>query len=212
MKRKYFPCTFLLLALAACNYPQPEAATLNPQEIGTYAAQTAVILMGTESAGQKTVAVVDNAPPAATPTATLQPTSTQTLIPTNPPPPPATAKPVRCNWARFETDVTIPDDTLIAAATGFAKTWRLENVGTCDWTSGYRMVFDHGDRMDAPDWMQLTTAVIKPGDTIDVTINLQSPAAHGTYQGYYKLRSPEGTLFGIGADANTAFWVRIKVA
>jgi hypothetical protein len=54
--------------------------------------------------------------------------------------------------------------------------------------------------------------VIKPGDTIDVTINLQSPAAHGTYQGYYKLRSPEGTLFGIGADANTAFWVRIKVA
>ena len=33
----------------------------------------------------------------------------------------------------------------------------------------------------------------------------------GTYQGYYKLRASDNSIFGIGASADTAFWVKIVV-
>jgi hypothetical protein len=200
----------ILLPLAACNYAQPEA-TLDANRIGTFAAQTAALLIKGEdlTGAQSTAAATDYVPPS--PTATIQLTPTQTPIPTASAKPPATATPLRCNWARFVADVTLPDDSVVAPGTDFSKTWRLRNVGTCNWTSGYRLVFDHGDRMDFPQWMQLTTGVVAPGEEIEITANLHSPAAVGTYQGYYKLRSSDGDTFGIGPDADTAFWVRIKV-
>jgi hypothetical protein len=206
--RLLFAC--LLLPLAACNYSQPEA-TLDANRIGTFAAQTAALLIDQEAptGAWNTGAAPENVPPS--PTATIQLTPTRTMIPSDSPRPAATATPTRCNWARFVADVTLPDDAVVAPSTDFSKTWRLKNVGTCNWTSGYRLVFDHGDRMDFPEWMQLTSVVVAPGDEIDITANLHSPAAAGTYQGYYKLRSSDGDIFGIGADADTAFWVRIKV-
>jgi hypothetical protein len=138
------------------------------------------------------------------PTWTTQPTTTNappTFTPTN------TALP--CNWAQFISDVTIPDNTEITANNGFTKTWRLKNIGSCTWTSGYRLVFSHGDRMNAPDAVVVTGGSVSPGSTVDVSVNLTAPADAGTYQGYFKLRSPEGVVFGIGSGGQNAFFVKI---
>jgi hypothetical protein len=106
--------------------------------------------------------------------------------------------------------VTIADDSSVFTGAEFTKTWRLRNSGTCTWTSGYQLVFDHGDRMSAPDAVMVTSGSVPPGSTVDVSVTLKAPSDAGTYQGYFKLRNPSGVLFGIGADDQTAFWVKIK--
>jgi hypothetical protein len=138
-----------------------------------------------------------------TPTATKTPTSTLTPTPT--------LTPVPCNWAQFIADVNYPDDSEMGPSDHFTKTWRLKNIGSCTWTSGYSLVFDSGDRMGAPDSQQLTAGTVAPGATVDVSVDLLTPDEPGTYQGFFKLRASDSSVFGIGADANGAFWVRIMV-
>jgi hypothetical protein len=133
------------------------------------------------------------------PTATASPTATVT---------PAA---IPCDRAGFVSDVTVPDGTDFAPGATVTKTWRLRNDGSCTWTSGYALVFDHGDSMGAPASQQLTTGTVAPGQTIDVTVTLTAPAAEGTYRGYFQLRNPSGVVFGIGASADVAFWVEIEV-
>ena len=118
---------------------------------------------------------------------------------------------VGCLKAHFVADVTIPDDYEIPPNTPFTKTWRLENAGDCTWDSAFELVFDHGERMDAPDAVPLDGGKVAPGGTIDVSVELTSPAKAGTHQSYFKLRAPDGTVFGIGAEADTAFWLKIVV-
>jgi hypothetical protein len=147
--------------------------------------------------------------PTRTPTSTITPSGTKTFTPTLTPT--LTLVPPPCNWAQFVADITIPDDSEMGISDHFTKTWRLKNIGSCTWTSGYSLVFVSGDRMGAPDSQQLTTGTVAPGATIDVSVDLVTPAAPGTYQGYFKLRASDSTIFGIGADANGAFWVRVLV-
>jgi hypothetical protein len=146
-----------------------------------------------------------------TATSTFTPTPTWTTQPTTnaSPTPTPTNTPLPCNWAQFISDVTIADNTEISANNGFTKTWRLKNIGSCTWTSGYRLVFSHGDRMNAPDAVAFTGGTVAPGSTVDVSVNLTAPADAGTYQGYFKLRSSEGVVFGIGNGGQGAFFVKI---
>ena len=124
---------------------------------------------------------------------------------------PVTPGPTVCNQAQMVADVSIPDNTSLAAGSTFTKTWRLKNVGSCTWTSAYNLIFDHGERMDVPQSASLTNVNIPPGSTVDLSINLRAPANPGTYQGDFKLRSPEGTPFGIGSNGQGSFWVKIVV-
>ena len=55
-----------------------------------------------------------------------------------------------CDWAQFITDATVPDGTSFAPGTAFRKTWRLRNIGTCTWTTGYSLVYDSGEKFSAP--------------------------------------------------------------
>ena len=135
-------------------------------------------------------------PPTATITPTLTPTATVTSIP--------------CNRASFISDVTYPDGSEIYINNGFVKTWRLQNTGSCTWTSGYKLIFFNGDRMGAPDEVVLTGGTVAPGATVDVSVNLTAPSATGTYKGEFKLKGPDGLIFGIGASGNSPFYVEIK--
>jgi hypothetical protein len=110
----------------------------------------------------------------------------------------------------FVTDVTVPDGADFTPGQAFVKTWRLRNNGTCTWTSSYDLVFDHGDAMNGPA-SQALPGLVHPGETIDLSVDLTAPSAEGGYTGYWLLRSSEGVLFGIGANANVAFWVEIEV-
>ena len=143
-------------------------------------------------------------------------TATSPVITTNTPvgstpatPTPASAS--SCDRAQFVSDVSVPDGTTFAPNFSFAKTWRLQNVGTCTWTTAYSLVFVSGDRMSAPSPVFLPQTVV-PNQTVDVGVNLVSPPTAGEYRGYWELADPSGAVFGIGANANSPFYVDIIVS
>ncbi len=115
-----------------------------------------------------------------------------------------------CNRATFIADVNVPDNTNFAGGTSFTKTWRLRNDGSCTWTTGYSLVFDHGYALGGPSSVSIP-ADVAPGATVDLSVNLTAPSDSGIYQGYWKLQDASGNRFGIGRDASVAFWVKISV-
>lgn len=201
--RHYLTATLMLTSLlfAACNLRQPPPAvpTLGPEDIIATAVEATSQAMPAAPSDTPVPPALDT-PTLAPPTPTPPPTSTPTSTPV----------PIPCNKAEFVTDVTIPDGTDIIIFDTFTKTWRLRNVGTCTWTSDYRVVFDHGDQMLAPDSVPLTSGTVPPGSTVDVSVPMEAPGTPGTYKGYWKLRGPDGVLFGVGASGNVAFWVEIE--
>jgi len=124
----------------------------------------------------------------------------------------STASAATCYWAQFIADVTVPDGTSFAPGAAFNKTWRLKNIGTCAWNSSdVSLIFDSGQQMGAPSTLAISTNV-NPGQTVDITVAMTAPSAAGLYFGYYKLRSAQGGVFGIGTTANKTFWVEINVS
>ena len=124
--------------------------------------------------------------------------------------PSPTISPTSCNRAAFVADVTIPDGTILEANKAFTKTWRLKNVGTCTWTTAYRVFFTGGDQLTAPSSVNLPSNVA-PGQTVDVSVEMVAPGTAGHYKGYWVLRSATGAIFGVGPEYNNPFWVDIKV-
>ena len=152
--------------------------------------------------------------PTVSPTASLMstvtPTETPTSTPTSTSTPSPTSTPIPCYLAKFVTDVTIPDNTLIEPSTAFTKTWRLKNMGSCNWDAAYEVTFVGGEPMARVNVFKLTSGVVGYGQTVDVTVDLFSPEDSGTYQSDFKLRAPDGTLFGLG-QKNDTFFVKIVV-
>lgn len=207
-KIKFILSLIVLLGVlaSACNMPQGQ---------GSAAQQTAVVLTAVAetvaagtSGGQGNGAVTDTPgslgePATDTPEPSLTPSPTNTQ--------PASNTPVPCNLARFVTDVTIPDGTKFEPGESFTKTWRLKNVGTCAWTSGYDIVFSGGDAMGAPASVQITNGTVPPGGSVDVSVDLEAPDDEGTYRGNWQLRDPSSVIFGIENSNSEMFWVEIKV-
>jgi hypothetical protein len=144
-------------------------------------------------------------PPTATP---VPPTSTP-LPPTATPLPP-TATPIPCDWASFVSDVRLIDGEPVKAGTTYTKIWRLKNIGSCTWNREYSIVFVSGSQMDAPGRVYLDSQV-RPGESIDVSVQIKAPSAAGEYIGYWQLRNANGVNFGIGENASRAFWIKIEV-
>lgn len=116
-----------------------------------------------------------------------------------------------CDWAQFVMDVTVPDGTTLAIGTPFTKTWRLKNIGSCTWTTGYALVYKDGDMMSAPAVVNLPQAV-QPGEMVDLSVQMTAPAAWGHFRGNWLLRNEAGVKFGIGSTASDPFWVDINVS
>ena len=112
--------------------------------------------------------------------------------------------------AIFIKDVTISDGTRIEAGEIFDKTWRMRNSGSCTWSDGYSLIFISGYSLGGLTNVPLKGEV-QPGSVVDLTVNLQSPANNGSYKGFWMLRNSNGELFGVGDNANSPFWVLIKV-
>ena len=194
----------IALAIMAC-FPvtliaMPLLQPARPNSVDSMATIQAIVT-------QTMYAATQNAPTAMPATATPVPATSTPVHPTNTAAPTAVAY---CDWVAFVKDVTIPDGTELAAGEVFTKTWRLQNRGTCTWTSDYMLVYTSGDQMGS------TTAVrlpgnVAPGQTLDVSVTLTAPAVNGYQRSYWMLRNPSGALFGAGAKANEAFYVEIKV-
>jgi hypothetical protein len=123
-------------------------------------------------------------------------------------PPVAAATP--CDAAQFIADVTVPDGTSFAPGAAISKTWRLKNIGNCNWTTSYAIVFVSGSQMGAPASVNLPSAVA-PGATVDVTVNMTAPTTTGHYRGHWKMRNAANVLFGLGANGQSTFFIDINV-
>jgi hypothetical protein len=98
----------------------------------------------------------------------------------------------------------------VSALAPFTKTWHIRNVGTCTWTTGYKLVFVRGTKMGAPDSVMLPVEVL-PGHSINLSVNFIAPNEIGTYESYWMLQAPDGLLFGVGSFADKPIWIKVKV-
>lgn len=107
------------------------------------------------------------------------------------------------NGMIFITDVTITDGHQVYPGEQFRKTWRVQNSGTCTWTSDYSFVFVSGDQMGGQNIY--IPAIVAPGQMIDLSVDLTAPYDEGTYRGFWQMRAPWGTNFG------QTVWVKVRV-
>ncbi len=114
------------------------------------------------------------------------------------------------NIAEFVKDVTVEDFSPFKPNELFTKVWEVKNIGTCIWSPNYALVFTFGDRMSgiSPKYINQT---VKPGETINLSIDLSAPRDSDVYTGNWMLQDEHGNQFGTGAAAKDFFWVSIMV-
>lgn len=196
-----FLAAALILLSSSCNYSAtvgPLAGTsLTPEVDGSRIASQIETSAANSLAGTTTPA--------------SNPTSAHPIQPTAPTgSSPALSATPCSDHATFVDDVTIRDNSLVLPGETFVKAWRLQNSGTCLWDTGYAVAFIGGERMEATSPVNLTR-VVPPGSTVDLAVDLVAPQQPGSYQGYWKLVGLDGNYFGIGTNADLAFWVKIIV-
>jgi len=183
--------------------------------------ETAMVQMVEKSVAETVAAMPSQTPqptPTDLPTDTPTPTSTPTETST---PTSMTASPtfapflgdsvsgnqtVVCDNATFVSDVNVPDNTRFAPGAGFMKTWRLQNTGTCTWTDSYSIFFVNGSKMNSTSPQNLGTQNVKPGETIDISLELVAPSQYGSHTGYWRLQNASKVAFG------DVFYVQIQVS
>jgi hypothetical protein len=150
---------------------------------------TAVAITPTETEEIEVVEVVGTA------------TETRTPQPTGAP----------CYAARYAYDESYPDGTRVDPSQTMTKTWRLQNIGNCDWVAGqYEMVFVSGDRMGGTSPLTINITVLA-GNYANFNLNLKAPADPGTYHGDWILRTKGGDVIGLGPNSDLPFWIEIVV-
>ncbi len=218
MKVKTIAILILILILSGCTTAaKPSAPTISAEQVQLWAQQTVAALVnsGSQNSGS-IVPLVGQATPTTIRPIVLVPTAT--LIPAVPPtaipriPTISYVQPVQrpCDQMSFVSDITVPDDTTLGPNQSFQKVWKIQNTGTCTWTTAYQFVFDSGHQLAAPLAVNLPRNV-GPNDAIEISINMATPNVNGTYQGFWKMRNASGVVFGTSSGTNNAIWVKVNV-
>jgi hypothetical protein len=204
MKPSFHALSIVLLfaiLLAGCNMPVGGTSTptvaQNTQSVVPTNTQVAVVptTEPTQPVSTPTTPPTDTATPEPSATPTTEPTPTSASC---------------TNQAKFVEDVTIPDESEFLPGSEFVKTWRLQNTGTCTWTSQYALIFVSGDQMNGTSPQPLAGSTA-PNATLDVSVSLKAPGSVGSYQGNWELRDSDGANFGTGNNASEPFYVLINV-
>ncbi len=191
MKEHYFKIISIVImsafVLAACgssaSNATPTPTPLSVEAISTAAVQTAFAQLTLEAPTITPTPAFTN-----TPNVTATPTQ-QKPTATKPAPTAAT-----CSNMKFVSDVTIPDGTQMPVNQTFTKTWKVQNSGTCAWTTSYKLVFSFGEVMGGQT-VALASAV-PTGQTVDISVNLKVPNKTGKLTGVWTLEDDKGQPFG----------------
>lgn len=136
-------------------------------------------------------------PKVATPTQ-LMDFGTTPVIPTLTPSPELVASPTSTppctDGLAFVQDVTVPDGTVVSPGASVDKQWLVQNNGTCNWDSRYRLKFVGGLEMGAAPEQALYPA--RAGMQATLRITFTAPTEPGTYQSAWQAISFDGTPFG----------------
>jgi len=140
-------------------------------------------------------------------TATPEPTATSTAAPATPTldlSAVATSTPTMgpiltgtvSDSAKYISDVTIPDYSVVAPATTFVKTWLIQNNGKTTWTKDYKLIYLEGLVGSNNTTSVSLTKEVAPGEQIEVSVTFKSPDANGVYSSYWKMYNASGYIFG----------------
>lgn len=137
-------------------------------------------------------------PPTSQPPA--QPLPTTTPIPAlfTPLPPStitvtATAGPCTDNLS-FLDDITVDDGTSFLPGASIDKQWLVQNSGTCNWDSTYRLKWVGGNTFGAVEEQSLYPA--RAGTQATLRILFTAPAEAGAYESAWQAVDPNGNFFG----------------
>jgi len=104
---------------------------------------------------------------------------------------------------------TIPDGTNFQPRQTFQKTWTLKNGGTRTWDKGFVLVRTSSsptnETLGSPEQIPFSKEV-KPGETIQIGIDLVAPKQNGKYTVFYQLQDETGSPI-----PNSQIWVSITV-
>lgn len=199
MKSKMlFSLLAVTLLLAACAPATPIEPTPDVNAVRTSAANTVVA----EFTLTASVFTPTPMPPTETPTQAIPPTETPTAALAIDPTQVALGTPAAiCDDYSFDLttlDVTIPDGTPMTPGQEFTKTWKIKNTGICTWDTNYKAIFSYSsppnEDMDAQPIP--LTALVAPGQEVEVSVQFKAPATPGEYTGYWQMVNSKGISFG----------------
>ena len=108
------------------------------------------------------------------------------------------------NSLRFISDLTVPDNSFVTYGSTIDKQWLIENNGTCNWDSTYRLKHIGGAALGAPEEIALYPA--RAGTQATIQIIFIAPFTDGIYESAWQAFDPEGIAFG------NPVYIRINVA
>ena len=118
---------------------------------------------------------------------------------------PPTVDPTDCvNNLTFIEDITIPDNAYVTYGSIVDKQWLVENSGTCNWNSDYRLMHIGGAALGAPEEAALYPARSNTQATLQIIFT--APFTDGTYESAWQAFDPNGLPFG------DPIYIRILVA
>jgi hypothetical protein len=130
-------------------------------------------------------------PTLGTPTMTFTPSVTGTIFTSTVDP---NTLAYGCNNLAFVRDVTVPAGTVLKPGEDFGKTWKVANIGTCDWLYQYQIVLLSGDAMQGK--TTKLNRVVTAGHWGELTVQMGAPKAPGTYTAYWRLADADAHMFG----------------
>ena len=110
---------------------------------------------------------------------------------------PEDEQPADCtNRARFVSDVTIPDGTVVQSGQWITKTWQLENYGTCPWSENYKVVWSDENYTNDQKLFDIGTA-LQPGESGEISVTFPVKGQGSTHISFV-LANTDGVTFGLG--------------
>ncbi len=94
----------------------------------------------------------------------------------------------------FLDDITVEDNTVISPGASIDKQWLVQNTGTCNWDSTYRLKWIGGDTLGAVEEQSLYPA--RAGTQATLRILFTAPSIEDSYDSAWQAVDPNGNVFG----------------
>lgn len=183
----------LTLTMAACARAETTPTPL-PEMVYTQAAQTVQAGLTQTAALLPTSTPTETPAPTSTVTPTLAVTATMSGSPTNTKAPTGSGPTVadKASWVSQNP----ADGTVLSPGQEFTMTWTIKNIGTTTWNTSYQLRYYLADatlRFSASDIK--FPKEVKPGDTVDLSVNMKAPTSGGDYRTQWVLTNDQGINF-----------------